>query len=248
MKQSLGQEGVWQTASCEDHARNGKLRNMKNPKRTGQPTVPKKGSQQKGRKPKKPADPAKAQTESGPRLLTPEPWTAQTALSYAASPEEVIRREAYVIASIAATVFEHSTGVGVCMDLAEKILKRSKELAKNLNAERTEDRVLTVAEFAKRVCRDTNSSRATKSLYNVFYNSFLDTMLRVSVQEFERNNGRKPSSDETLASRPQLEEVAKAKALSEMQTKQRESQVAAWQEEFQRQKSHRSKPKLFLRH
>jgi hypothetical protein len=40
VKQSLGQ-GVWQTAQCEGHARNGKLGDMKNPKRTGQPTIPK---------------------------------------------------------------------------------------------------------------------------------------------------------------------------------------------------------------
>ena len=76
------------------------------------------------------------------RALGESPSVAQTPPTYPPTLEDITRREAYVIASIAASLFDKAIGPKGSVDQATEILRLSKEVAVHLNTPKKENRYL----------------------------------------------------------------------------------------------------------
>jgi hypothetical protein len=109
---------------------------------------------------------------------------AQTPPTYRPTQKDITRHEAYVIASIAASLFDKAIGPKGSVDQATEILRLSKEAAVHLNTPKKENRYLDFNEFAMKVTNDTNVTRAVRAFGELkFQNSFQSVVNGIARKE-----------------------------------------------------------------
>lgn len=169
----------------------------------------------------------------------------QIALPSNQSQEDIIRHEAYVIASLAAAIFSKADDVKASVDRAEEILKLSKEASSRLNTPRGVDRQMNFKEFAMAVCRDTNANRAVVALSEFKFERVFDSLVRNAVQKIQAEEGREVTKAEMLRVEEMLKSEKKDWLKGFRKSSHWESEIPEYQEAYklynERTQAHRAK-------